>query len=71
MGQWLTKAQIFTSGKHGFKLVILLSLINWVPRISVPQFLHMKNGKSKLLSKRFAEYQIYTAVYLVPVYYSA
>lgn len=21
-GQWLTKAQIFTSGKHGFKLVV-------------------------------------------------
>ena len=37
----------------------------------MPQFLHMKNGKSKLLSKRFAEDQIYTAVYLVPEYYSA
>ena len=37
----------------------------------MPQFLHMKNGKSKLLSRRFAEDQIYTSVYLVPEYYSA
>lgn len=31
----------------------------------------MKNEKSKLLFKRFAEDQIYVAVYLVPGYYSA